>query len=146
MVRSLRQHPRPQRNNRLDSGRRSAGRLWLEWPRTSVRPLWRASLQRTPYGRKAICRSLPFPSFKICRERSFLRTGIHLKQSDNDYQGADVIFRPLFCCSTNKFMTERDLKILAAVTVMMVSYYALAGEMHRNILNLLNRRREDKWQ
>ena len=41
---------------------------------------------------------------------------------------------------------ERDLKILAAVTVMMVSYYALAGEMHRNILNLLNRRREDKWQ
>lgn len=42
-----------------------------------------------------------------------------------------MIFRPLFCCSTNKFMTERDLKILAAVTVMMVSYYALAGEMHR---------------
>ena len=54
--------------------------------------------------------------------------------------------RPLFRCSTNKLMTERDLKTLASVTVMMVSYYALAGEMHRNILNLLNRRREDEWQ
>ena len=54
--------------------------------------------------------------------------------------------RPLFRCSTNKLMAERDLKTLASVTVMMVSYYALAGEMHRNILNLLNRRREDEWQ
>ena len=39
--------------------------------------------------------------------------------------------RPLFRCSINKLMTERDLKTLASVTVMMVSYYALAGEMHR---------------
>ena len=28
-------------------------------------------------------------------------------------------------------MTERDLKILAAVTVMMVCYYALVGKMYR---------------
>ena len=37
--------------------------------------------------------------------------------------------RPLFRCSTNKLMAERDLKTLASVTVMMVSYYALAGEI-----------------